>query len=177
MSTLAARLLLRSGLSGNIPGPLSKLTPRPPRRRFGDPILSGGSTLAGLRTDLKGTGGGDVYSRGSAGTGGALSSCVLDKFPRFGEGSLNVRSVIDPELEFRCNCAGRALTLPLEETDDCLCNMRFVCIAPTGVGVAVNERSAAVAAALERFAFEAWLARKACAAAVEAAALGGDGRG
>jgi hypothetical protein len=128
---------------------------------------------------LVGTGGVEVYSRGSAGTGGASSRRVLDKFPRFGEGSLNVRSVIDPELFFRCKCksAARALTLPLEEIDACRCNMRFVCIVPTGVGVVVSERSAAVAAALERFAFEAWFARKACAAAVEAAALGGDCRG
>lgn len=37
----------------------------------------------------------------------------------------------------------------------------------------MKERSAAAAAALERLALEARLARKACAAAVDAAALGG----
>lgn len=178
MSNLVTRCLLRrSGLSGSIPGPLSKLTPRPPRRGFGEPILSGGSTLAGLRIDFAGTGGGEAYSRGSAGTGGASSSCMIDEFLPFGEGSLNVRSVIEPELFFRCNSAGRALTLPVEETDPCRCTMRFVCISPTGVGVVVWERSAAAAAALESCVFEALLARKACAAAVEAAALGGEWRG
>lgn len=44
---------------------------------------------------------------------------------------------------------------------------------PTGTGVVAKERSAAAAAALERLALEARLARKACTAAVDAAALGG----
>ena len=40
-----------------------------------------------------------------------------DTFPRFGEGSLKVRSVIDPELDFRCSSAGRTLALPVDETE------------------------------------------------------------
>ena len=47
--------------------------------------------------------------------------------------------------------------------------MRFVCIWPTGVGVGVWALRAAVAAALERLALEALLARKACDAARVAA--------
>ena len=50
--------------------------------------------------------------------------------------------------------------------------MRFVCICPTETGLVVWERRAAAAAALERLALDFRLARKACVAAVEAAALG-----
>ena len=50
--------------------------------------------------------------------------------------------------------------------------MRFVCICPTENGLVVWERRAAAAAELERLALEFLLARKACVAAVEAAALG-----
>lgn len=46
-------------------------------------------------------------------------------------------------------------------------------MSPTAVGVVGLERRAAAAAALDKLAWEARFARKACAAAVDAAALGG----
>lgn len=88
-----------------------------------------------------------------------------------GEGSLKVRSAIDPELFCRSN-PGRSFRLPLEEADPRRCVIRFVCISPTGVGLVVCERSAAAAAAFDRLALEVRLARNACTAAVDAAALG-----
>ena len=45
-------------------------------------------------------------------------------------------------------------------------------MSPTGVGVVGLDRRAAAAAAFDRLALEARFARKACTAAVEAAALG-----
>ena len=51
--------------------------------------------------------------------------------------------------------------------------MRFVTSSPTGVGLDVWERRAAAAAALERFASEAWFLTKALVAASDADALGG----
>ena len=51
--------------------------------------------------------------------------------------------------------------------------MRFVWISPTGVGEVVCDRSAAAAAAEERLPLETRFARKACAAAVAAADVGG----
>ena len=157
-----------------MPGPLSRLTPRPLGLGGGERTLSGGSTLAARRPDLTGTGGGeDMYPLGRAGTGGGSSFVgMLPEILRFGEGSLNDRSVIDPELFCRCNPPRTlGLALPLEDVDPRRC-IRLVCISPTGVGVVVWERSAAAAAALERFALEVRLARKACAAAVDAAAVG-----
>ena len=63
--------------------------------------------------------------------------------------------------------------LPLDDVEPCRCIMRLVWTSLTGVGVVVWERSAAAAAAEERLAFEMRFARKACAAAVAAAAVGG----
>lgn len=45
-------------------------------------------------------------------------------------------------------------------------------MSPTGVGVVGRERRAAAAAALDKLVLEARLLRKACTAAVEAAAFG-----
>ncbi len=55
------------------PGPLSRLTPRPPVFFGGGELTrSGGSILEARRCDFWGTGGtGDEYPFGSAGTGGA----------------------------------------------------------------------------------------------------------
>ena len=79
---------------------------------------------------------------------------------RIGEGSRNVRSVIEPLLSRRCRPPGRAEALPFDPNDPRRC-MRFVCIWPTVVGLVVWVRSAAAAAEAERFALEARLARKA----------------
>ncbi len=118
-----------------MPGPLSKLTPRPEGLGGGERTLRGGSTLAARRPDFAGTGGGeDMYPLGRAGTGGGSSSVrIPDAVFRLGEGSLNDRSIIEPELFCRCNIG---LALPLEDVDPRLC-IRLVCISPTGVGVVV----------------------------------------
>lgn len=50
---------------------------------------------------------------------------------------------------------------PTDDMDPRRWAIRFVWICPTGVGVVVCERSAAAAAAAERFALELRLARKA----------------
>lgn len=92
--------------------------------------------------------------------------------PRPGEGSRNVRSVIDPELFCRC-IPGRAGPLPLDVTDSRLCTIRLVCIEPTGSGDVVCERRAAAAAAAESCPLETLLARKAWAAAELAAEVAG----
>lgn len=77
---------------------------------------------------------------------------------------------MEPALFCRCN-VGRAL--PFDETEPDRWALRLVGISPTGVGVVGRDRRAAAAAALERFALELRLARKAWTAAVEAAAVGG----
>jgi hypothetical protein len=76
---------------------------------------------------------------------------------------------MDPELEWRRSC-GR--WLPWDEVEPRR-TMRFVTSSPTGVGLEVWERKAAAAAALERFASEAWFLTKAVEAASDAEALGG----
>ena len=164
------------GLPVMTPGPLSRLTPRPPvSLGGGDKTRSGGSTLAGRLCDFTGTGGGDAYSFGIGGIGGGSSALILAEEPRFGDGSRKVLSVIEPELFCRCRpgFCGLLATLPCDDVEVRRWIIRFVCISPTGVGVVVWERRAAAAAALERLALEARLARKACAAAVAAAAVGG----
>lgn len=77
---------------------------------------------------------------------------------------------MEPELFWRCIFG---LELPFEETEADRWARRFVGRSPTGVGVVGRERRAAAAAAFERLALEARLARKAWTAAVEAAAVGG----
>ena len=78
---------------------------------------------------------------------------------RLGEGSLKVRSVIDPLLVLR-RSPGRSGALPFDDKDPRLC-MRLVCTCPTGAGLVVWERRAAAAAAAERSPLEARFARKA----------------
>ena len=87
------------GLVTLTPGPLSRLTPRPPGSLGGGELTrSGGSTLAGRRFDLAGTGGGDANALGRGGIGGGSSPLGRVDGPRFGEGSRNVLSVMEPEL-------------------------------------------------------------------------------
>lgn len=104
------------------------------------------------------------YCSGRGGTGGASCGKVPELEPgRFGDGERNVLSVIDPALP-RLRSSGPAL--PWDEVEEDRCNIRLVCISPTGTGVLVAERKAAAAAAFERLAFEPLLARNACVAAV-----------
>lgn len=113
---------------------------------------------------------------GIAGTGGALSKLCCAE-PLFGDGSRNVRSVIDPELPRRSSWApGGPRTcpvteLPIEEFELVLRIVLFVWTSATDVGVIGLDRNAAAAAAADNDAFEAWLLRKAEAAAVCAEAL------
>ena len=169
-----ASLFSRPGIT---PGPRSRLTPRPPGILGGGELKrSGGSTLAGRRFDLVGTGGGDAYSFGRVGNGGGVSFCILDGGRRLGDGSRKVRSVMEPELFCLCRLPGRRplpWALPLDEVDPWRCNMRLVFTSLIGVGVVVWERKAAAAAAADRFALDTRLARNAWAAAVAAAGVGG----
>lgn len=111
---------------------------------------------------------------GIAGTGGASGALgtACD-----GDGSRNVRSVIDPELPFRCNvglgplCTDPAAELPIEDAEPDLRRVLFVWTSATDVGVVGRDRRAAPAAAEARDAFEAWFFKKACAAAVVAEGL------
>lgn len=77
---------------------------------------------------------------------------------------------MDPELDWRWRTCGR--WLPCDDVEPRR-TMRFVTTSPTGVGLVVCERRAAAAAALERFASEAWFLTKALEAASDAEALGG----
>lgn len=70
----------------------------------------------------------------------------------FGDGFRKERSVMDPELDWRRRPCGR--WLPCDDVEPRR-TMRFVTSSPTGVGLEVCERSAAAAAAFERFASEA----------------------
>ena len=93
-----------------------------------------------------------------------MVSCELD---RRGEFSRNVRSVIDPPLPCLCS-VGLVAALPFDEFDSRRC-MRLVWMEAGLVGDVVCDLRAVAAAADERFALAARLARKACTAAVEAA--------
>ena len=111
---------------------------------------------------------------GIAGTGGASGALgtACD-----GDESRNVRSVIEPELPFRCRvglgppCADPAPELAMEDPDADLRSVLFVWTSATDVGVVGRDRRAAPAAADAREAFEAWFFKKACAAAVAAEGL------
>lgn len=113
---------------------------------------------------------------GIGGIGGGCSSLERDPGRPLGDGSRKVLSVKDPELPRRCR-VGLPGALPLDDEDPHRCCIRFVWISPTGVGVVVCERRAAPAAAAARLTLEARFARKACAAAVAAAAVGAVLRG
>jgi hypothetical protein len=110
---------------------------------------------------------------GTAGTGGASDPVGVGPLP--GDGLRKVRSVIEPELVCRCKTPpGRCCTalLPLEDAE-LRRTMRLVTVSPTGVGVVTWVRSAAAAAALERFGFDSRSLTNALVAASEADALAG----
>jgi hypothetical protein len=150
----------------------SRLDPRPVAW-FGRGDATRGKTgvsiLAARLCDFVGSTG--VRFLGIAGTGGA-SSKLGRADPRFGDGSRNVRSVMDPELPLRSNWApggpriDPATELPIEEFELVLRIVLFVCTSATDVGVVGRARNAAAAAAADNEALEAWGLRKANAAAV-----------
>lgn len=107
---------------------------------------------------------------GTGGTGGALGSAGL---PLPGDGERNVRSVMEPELDWRRRGPGGGLELlPFDETE-LRRIMRFVTVSPTETGVATCVRRAAAAAALERLGLDSRSLTKALVAASDADALGG----
>ena len=150
-------------------GALSTLTPRF-ARGLGDVTRRTGSVLADRwwpppRTAL-----------GIVGTGGASEAAETEPF-RPGDGDLNVRSVMDPLLLFRCNpplptppLVLLPITLLLIELCEPRRDMRLVWMLPTGSGEVVCERRAAAAAADDSEAWELLRLRKAELAAVAAAA-------
>lgn len=126
------------GLAVLTPGPLSRLTPRPPDSLGGGELTRwAGSTLAGRLSDLAGTGGGDAYALGSGGIGGGSSPVGRFDGTRLGEGSRKVLSVMEPELLWRERPPGLRplpLALPCDDVELCLCSMRLVWIWLTGTG-------------------------------------------
>lgn len=141
----------------------------------GDATLIGGaSRLAARRCDFCGITGACWIFLGMAGTGGASAALGT---PREGEGSRNVRSVIEEELPLLSSCGlgcpfvDPATELPTDDVEPLLRIVRFVCTSATLVGVVGLDRRAAAAAADDKDAFEAWFFKKACAAAVAAEAL------
>lgn len=140
--------------------------------------MAGASWLAALRWDLSGI---DDWRRciflGIIGTGGAFGALGTGAEALDGDGSRNVRSVIEPELPLRTNCDPGgprpvdATELPTDEVDPALLIVLFVCTSATEMGVVGRDFSAAAAAAAERDAFEARSRKKACDAAVAADAL------
>ena len=154
----------------------SKLDPRPDTRFGGGEAtrVTGVSTLVARLCGV--VGGIEVMFFGIAGTGGALSMFGRAG-PLLGDGSRNVRSVIDPELPRRSSWvpggprSDPVTELPIEEFELVLRIVLFVWTSATEVGVIGLDRNAAAAAAAESDAFEAWLLRKAEAAAVCAEAL------
>jgi hypothetical protein len=105
---------------------------------------------------------------GIAGTGGASGAlgtgcdCAGD---RAGDGSRNVRSVIDPTLPLRSSCDGPlddpATELPMDDVDPALRSVRLVWTSATDVGVVGRDRNAAAAAEDDNEAFEDRFFRKA----------------
>jgi hypothetical protein len=135
---------------------------------------TGVSMLAARLCDCVGSGGGRLF--GMAGTGGA-SSKLGRADPRFGDGSRNVRSVIEPELPLRsswapgCPRTDPVAELPIEEFELALRIVLFVWTSATDVGVVGRARNAAAAAAADKEALDAWGLRKANAAAACAEAF------
>jgi len=162
--------VLCPALLGVVVGLGPRLDPRPLTRLGGGDaiLLESTSILAGRRCAFDK----DIFL-GRAGTGGAstaLGTC------RAGDGSRNVRSDIELLLPLLSKEApGGPLTdpvveLPTEDVEPALRSILLVCTSATDVGVVGRLRRAAPAAADAREALEAWLFRKAWAAAV--AALG-----
>lgn len=111
--------VLRAGRGGrscedlraaSAPEPRSRLAPRPCGFGGGESSRCGGSTEAGLRTDLAGIWG------GNEGTGGASASGGTASDGRLGEGVRKVRSVIDPLLSRLCSALD-GLAAPTDETE------------------------------------------------------------
>jgi hypothetical protein len=135
------------------------------------------SMLAARLCDFVGSAGGRFF--GMAGTGGATPKPGRAD-ALFGDGSRNVRSVIEPELPLRSSwdpggpCTDPDTELPIEEFELVLRIVLFVWTSATDVGVVGRARNAAAAAAADNVALDAWGLRKANAAAVcaEAFALG-----
>lgn len=95
--------------------------------------MAGASWLAALRWDLVGIGGWPCcMSFGIIGTGGAFGALGTGAEALDGEGSRNVRSVIEPELPLRTNCdpggprPDDATELPTEDVDPALLIVLFV---------------------------------------------------
>lgn len=126
--------------------------------------MAGASRLAALRWDFAGIIGASVCCMflGIAGTGGASGALGTgcDGCVRIGEGSRNVRSVIDPELPLRSSCdpggplVDPATELPTDDVDPALRSVRLVWTSATEVGVVGRDRNAADAAAADKDAFE-----------------------
>jgi hypothetical protein len=137
----------------------------------------GVSMLAARLCDFVGSVGGKLF--GIAGTGGT-SSMLGRAGPRFGDGSRNVRSAIELELPIRsswdpdCPRADPETELPIEEFELVLRIVLFVWTSATDVGVVGRARKAAAAAAVDKEALDAWVLRKANAAAVCAEGLAVD---
>lgn len=115
---------------------------------------------------------------GIDGTGGAFTALRTGAEALAGDGSRNVRSVIEPELPLRINCAPGGPRpdpeLPAEDVEPALLSVLFVCTSATEMGVVGINRNAVAAAADERAtsdALEFKSLRKAWAAAVVAEAL------
>lgn len=160
-----------------------RLDPRPLARFGGGEAtrIPGFSRLAARRCDLVGMGGWpDCIDLGMAGTGGASGELGTGPEAREGDGSRNVRSVMEPELPRRTNCDPGGPypvpdpELPTEDVEPALLIVLLVCTSATEMGVVGRDLNAAAAAAAERDAFEAWLRKKACEAAVVADALAMD---
>ena len=106
---------------------------------------------------------------GTGGTGGAFGSAGL---PLPGDAARNERSVMEPELDWRCSPGGGGRELlPLDEVE-LRRIMRLVTVSPTAIGVGRMVRRAWVAAALERMLFASRSRAKALVAARDAGALG-----
>ena len=111
---------------------------------------------------------------GIDGTGGASAALGT---ARAGEGSLKVRSDIDPLLPRRSReCPGGPLAdpateLPIDEVEPDLRSILLVWTSPTDIGLVGRARNAAAAAAADSDALETWFFKKAEAAAVAALAL------
>jgi len=152
--------------AGVLLAPRSRLRPRPPVRSVGD-----APRWAGSRLDARRRTAAESWPwlwwwwvGGTGGTGGGGPAAA--GAPQAGDAARNERSVILPVLDWR-----RRL-LPADEAEPRRA-MRFVTVAPTGVGGAGWLRRAAAAAAAESSVCDSRCWTKALAAASDAEALGG----